>query len=78
MAFKPNPGRLPDDCIELDDEGNETGKVFRVHVRCFGGYCTKDGKEPNGWPAGGRGACNWRISKPPFAYEIKEYEVIYG
>lgn len=69
-----NPGHLPDDCLILDDDGEVTGHR-RVHVQLFNGHSTRT-KEPAGWPSGGRGACNWRISKPPHPYEIEFFEVI--
>lgn len=65
---RPNPGRLPDEA-----DGTDEGKTFRVHVRLRNGYCTKE-KEQLGWPASGRGACNWRLTGSPF--DILEWEII--
>lgn len=73
MPYAPNPGLLPDDCLIHDEDGNFTG-FRRVHVRLFGGYDSRErGHDP--WPAAGaRPPTDWRISKPPFPFEIKEYE----
>lgn len=64
-----NPGRQP---------GGTEGK--RVKVRLFNGTIagTKpiSPTSPAGWPADGKGACNWRISNPPHPFEIKEYCVL--
>lgn len=74
MPLAPNPGHCPPECEILDEDGNVIGHR-RVRVVCFGGYDTKT-KEPAGWPAGGRGGCNWRIGKRPHPYEIREWEII--
>lgn len=79
VVYLPNPGHLPFDCTIFDEDGQEIG--FRqVHVRTFGTPKTqpydskKAGHAP--WPsAGGRPPTNWKVSNPPHAFEIKEYEV---
>jgi hypothetical protein len=73
MPLVRNPGYLPDDCVEFDAQRQDTGKVFRVRVVTFGGYDTA-GREPKGWPASGRGACKWRIDRPPHPFDIEFYE----
>jgi hypothetical protein len=72
MAFRPNRGECPPECIVRDDDGNITG-FRRVHVRLRGGYTTV-GREPSGWLSSGRGGCRWTIRNDPF--DITEYEVI--
>ncbi len=70
-----NPGHLPEECIIRDDDGEVTG-YRSVHVVLFGGFDSrKRGDAP--WPsAGGRPSpTNWKISRPPHPYEIKEYEI---
>jgi hypothetical protein len=46
----------------------------RIHATLFNGIDTRDAS-PQGWPADGRGACNWRISRPPHPYDIKDWEI---
>jgi len=73
MAYKPNPGRVPDDCVVRDDAGAVTG--FRsVHVRLFNGIDSKLRGDPP-WPAGGgRPPTDWSISQPePHPFQIKEW-----
>ena len=55
----------------------------RVKVRLFNGrICGEEPVSPTtpaGWPAGGegvRGACNWRISKPPHPFDIDEFWIL--
>lgn len=72
MALKPNPGSIPPECIIRDDDGNITG-FRRVRVVCFGGYDSGE-REPAGWLSGGRGSCDWTISRKPHPFEISEYE----
>lgn len=59
----------------MDDDGNVTG--YRpVHVRLFNGLDTRArGDAP--WPsAGGRPIqTNWKISRKPLPFEIKEFDV---
>jgi hypothetical protein len=57
--MKPNPGYLPSEAI---------GK--RVAVRLANGIPVP----PPGWPADGKGGCNWRLNGHPF--NIAEFEVI--
>jgi hypothetical protein len=45
------------------------GTNKRVRVVLFNGM-----RPAETWPADGKGACSWRISRPPFAFEIKEWE----
>lgn len=73
MAYQPNPGKLPDECVVEGENGNVTH--LAVHVRLFGGWDSKKaGYAP--WPsAGGRPPNRWAISRPPHDYEIAEYEV---
>lgn len=69
-----NEGRLPPECEVRDEDGNVTS--YRdVHVVLHNGFSTrKAGRAP--WPAGGgRPPTNWRISKPPHDFEIKEWEI---
>lgn len=75
MAWQPNHGSLPDDCVVLDDETGEVTGYRKVHVRCFGGYDSKArGHEP--WPAAGaKPPTVWKISRRPHPYEIQEYEL---
>lgn len=74
VAYKRNPGRVPDDCHIRDDDGEFVG-YRRVHVRLFGGWDSRvSGHTP--WPsAGGRQSTKWSIDKPPHAFDIAEYEV---
>lgn len=75
MSFQPNPGRLPPECVVLDDDGEPCG-YRSVHVRLFGGYDSKAaGDRP--WPsAGGKPfPTRWAISRPPHRFEIKEFEI---
>lgn len=72
MAFIPNPGRLPEQCAVLSENG-EVVSYRRVHVVLRCGYATK-GREPNGWASEGRSACRWTIQNHP--YDIMEFEVI--
>lgn len=44
-------------------------------MRTFGGYDTEE-KEPQGWPADGKGGCVWTISNPPDPFQIEFYQVI--
>jgi hypothetical protein len=44
VAFLPNPGKLPRECVVLDDEGSPTGKYRRVIVKLRNG--TILGREP--------------------------------
>lgn len=64
----PNPGRCPPEADGIDE-----GKDYRVHVVLRCGYDTRR-KEPQGWPATGRGACRWTLTGHPF--DIEFYEVI--
>jgi hypothetical protein len=65
-----NPGHCPDEA-----DGTDEGKTFYVHVRLFGGYSTEEaGHAP--WPATGRGACDWRISRPPHPFQIEYWELV--
>ena len=68
MGWKPNPGHLPRSLRGED-------RIYRIHVRLFGGYCTEK-KEPNGWAANGRAGCHWLVSDPPHPFEIKEWRLI--
>lgn len=89
MAYLPNPGHVPPE-TEIWEDVETSGVVARslvghrpVHVRLWGdpargvaGWDTKRaGQAP--WPAkGGRQIdTDWRISKPPHPYQIKEFEV---
>lgn len=66
--MRPNPGRLPPECVIRDDDGNVTG-YRSVRVVLWGGIASGP------WPsAGGRPPTCWKISKPPHPYEIKEWE----
>lgn len=72
--MKASEGRCPYEREIRDEQGNIAG--FRsVHVVLFGGYDTrKAGAAP--WPAGGgRPPTNWRISRPPHPFEIKEWTI---
>lgn len=73
MAYEPNFGKLPDECVATDDDGAVSYRL--VHVRLFGGSCTKKaGAAP--WPDAGRQpATRWAISRPPHPYEIEEWEL---
>lgn len=81
MAYQPNPGFLPPECVIHDPETGEVIGYRAVHVRLFGkagnpGWDSKKaGSKP--WPAkGGRPLdTNWRVSSPPHPYHIKEFEV---
>jgi hypothetical protein len=70
-----NPGHLPPDCIVRDEWGDITG-YRSVHVVLFNGYSTKKaGAAP--WPAAGaKIPTEWRISRKPHPFEIKEYEIV--
>ena len=72
MPWHPNPGRLPDACV-IRDEGGEVVGYRHVHVRLFGGFDSKAaGHAP--WPsADRRPPTEWRISRPPHPFEIKEW-----
>lgn len=73
--MKRNEGRIPPECEIRDDAGNVTD-WRNVHVRCFGGYDSrKAGHAP--WPAstGRAQTTNWKISRPPFGFEIREFEI---
>lgn len=74
MVWKANEGRCPYEA-EIRDEGGGIAGHRAVHVRLFGGWDSKKaGHKP--WPAAGaRPPTNWRISRPPHPFEIKEYEV---
>ncbi|WP_333837964.1 hypothetical protein [Novosphingobium sp.] len=75
MPLQTNPGRLPDDCVILDEEGNVTG-FHKVHVVTFRGFSTRAADHAP-WPAGGgRPPTNWAISTPPHDSDIQFYEVI--
>lgn len=65
-----NPGHLPEECIIRDDDGEVTG-YRQVMVTLF------NGRTIGPWPAaGGRPyPTNWKISRPPHRYEIKEYQI---
>lgn len=70
--WMPNPGHLPENCIIRDADGNTTG--FRpIWARLFNGRDTRAaGTGP--WPsAGAKPPTCWTISRPPHAFEIKEY-----
>jgi len=61
---KPNPGHCPEEA---------QGK--RVRVRLADGSIAADVPgAPRGWPADGRGGCDWR--RRGFPFDIAEYEVI--
>lgn len=74
MSRAPNPGRCPSECEIRDDAGELVG-FRRVHVTFFNGRTSRE-KSPQGYPSGGRDACNWRIGKPPHPYDIQYFEVI--
>lgn len=77
MAYLPNPGKLPPECVILDDETGEVVGYRSVHVVLFGGYSTKAaGDRP--WPsAGGKPLpTRWAISRQPHPFEIKEFEIV--
>jgi hypothetical protein len=74
VPLAPNSGRCPPEAEILDENGNVTS-YRRVRVVLFNGHDTAR-KEPSGWPAGGKGACNWRISRSPHPFEIREFEVL--
>ena len=73
MAYEPNPGKLPDECVVEDENGNVTHRA--VHVRLFGGWDSrKAGAAP--WPSAGRQpATRWAISKRPHNFDIEEWEI---
>lgn len=76
MPYQPNPGHMPEECLERDEYGDVTG-YRAVHVRLFGGFDSKrEGHPP--WPAGSRRqpSTSWTISRPPHPFEIKEFAVI--
>jgi len=75
VAGQPNPGHLPDECV-VRDEAGEAVSYRRVHVVLQGGYDSrKAGHAP--WPsAGGKPPTNWKLSRPPHAFEIATYEVV--
>lgn len=75
MAYHPNAGSLPSACVIVDDQGNVTS-YRKIHVRCFGGYDSrKAGHDP--WPSHTGRAQNtsWKISRPPFDLDIREWEL---
>lgn len=74
MAYQPNPGKLPDECIAAAEDGTVSYRA--VHVRLHGGWDSKKaGAAP--WPSkGGRPSDTvWRVGAPPHAYQIKEWEL---
>lgn len=82
MAYQPNPGHVPRE-TEVWGDVETNGVLARsiighkaVHVRLFSGFDSRRaGHAP--WPAkGGRPIdTNWRVSRPPHPYEIKEWEI---
>lgn len=64
MPVTRNEGRCPPEA-----EGRN------IHAILFNGTRTRE-KSPQGWPATGRGACSWRISKPPHPFEIEFWELV--
>jgi hypothetical protein len=62
VSLKPSPGRCPDEA---------RGKRVRVVLR--NGYDTAK-SERNGWPADGRGACNWSRDLGPWT--IESWEIV--
>ncbi len=62
MPLKPNSGRCP---------RGVTGK--RIRAVLHSGYDTA-AKEPAGWPADGKGACNWHLGGSN--WDILEWELI--
>lgn len=79
MTWRPNPGKIPDECAVWSEDGQSV--TYRpVHVRTFGSDTIPpfDSKRAGHlpWPSGGgRPPTNWRISRPPQPFEIREYEV---
>lgn len=71
MPYVPNPGRLPDACLMLDEEGHVTGHRA-VHVRCFGGFDSRKADHAP-WPSAPPTV--WAISARPHPYEICEWEI---
>lgn len=70
MAYQPNPGRIPEQCLVRDQQGFIAG--YRpVMVKLFNGITAGP------WPsAGGRPPTRWSISKTPHPFEIESFEVI--
>lgn len=75
MAYQPNTGKLPAECVVWSEDEQTILSCRAVHVRCFGGFDSrKAGHAP--WPsAGGRPATNWAISARPHPFEIMEWEL---
>lgn len=81
MAYQPNKGAFPTECeiwadVETDGVLARSLVGFRqVHVRLFGGWDSAKALAAP-WPSkGGRPVdTNWRISRPPHPFEIKEWE----
>jgi hypothetical protein len=75
VAYRPNPGRLPPECV-VQDEAGEIISFRSVHVRLHNGIDTKARGNPP-WPsAGGRpSSTNWQISRPPHPFQIQEWEL---
>lgn len=75
MAYQPNPGRIPPECIVTDEHDNV--RFRSVHVRLFGGIDSKArGDAP--WPSGGSSPAapdQWKISRPPHKFEIEQWEL---
>ncbi len=72
MPYQPNPGRLPDECLVLDEQGEVVG--YRpVHVRLFNGIDSKVRGDAPWSSANARQPTVWKISRPPHPFEIKEW-----
>lgn len=74
MSLKPNPGRIPPECVVWDEAGEVTG--YRpVHITLHNGFSTRArGDAP--WPsAGGRPPTVWKLSRPPHPFEIETWEI---
>ena len=74
MAFAPNPGEMPPQCLVRDDDGKATGAHRRVIVKLCNG--TIHGSEPvsttgpKGWDAR---TTRWSLTGHP--YDIVEWEL---
>lgn len=73
MPAKPNPGRMPEECVFETEDGDV--RYRNVRVWFFNGTSTPGGT-PGGWPSYGKGAVRWSISKPPHPFDIQFYEVV--
>lgn len=85
MAFAPNLGHLPPECIiygDLPDDAPEDAMPpivgYRmVRVMLFRDESLKQAREREPWPSrGGRpNSTNWTISEEPHDFEIRKWEI---